>query len=121
MLGQKIKLLREYRNFTQQYMADELGISQNAYSKIELNKSKLNVNIAEHIANILQISLADLLNKNDPVISFNESNLDKSFDHKQLEIQKSFYEKRISILEAELDTLKKREEQLLRLIEKLSS
>jgi DNA-binding transcriptional regulator YiaG len=32
--GLRIKKIREYRNFTQQYMADNLEISQNAYSKI---------------------------------------------------------------------------------------
>jgi transcriptional regulator with XRE-family HTH domain len=34
-IGTNIKKLREYRNFTQEHIAEKLDISQNAYSKIE--------------------------------------------------------------------------------------
>jgi transcriptional regulator with XRE-family HTH domain len=33
-LGKNIKKLRELKNYTQQYLADELGISLSAYGKI---------------------------------------------------------------------------------------
>jgi transcriptional regulator with XRE-family HTH domain len=39
-LGTKIKKIRELRNLTQEYLADQLGISQPAYSKLELHISK---------------------------------------------------------------------------------
>ena len=38
-IGQKVKELREKRNYTQEYMAEQLGITQGSYSKIEQNKS----------------------------------------------------------------------------------
>jgi transcriptional regulator with XRE-family HTH domain len=34
-IGAKIKNLRELRNYTQAYMADQLNMSVNGYSKIE--------------------------------------------------------------------------------------
>jgi DNA-binding XRE family transcriptional regulator len=39
----RIKRLREYRNYTQQYMADSLDLSQNAYCKIENGTTKLTI------------------------------------------------------------------------------
>ncbi|WP_163027667.1 helix-turn-helix domain-containing protein, partial [Pseudomonas viridiflava] len=36
-----IRKIREYRDYTQDYLAAKLKISQNAYSKIELGYSKL--------------------------------------------------------------------------------
>ena len=38
----KIKRIRKIRGFSQTYMAQNLGISQRAYSKIELNETQLN-------------------------------------------------------------------------------
>lgn len=40
-------------------MAQKLGISQNAYSRIELNKTKLNTDAAEKIADVLEVPLSD--------------------------------------------------------------
>ena len=34
-IGTKIKNIRELRNYTQDYMAEKLGITQAGYSKIE--------------------------------------------------------------------------------------
>ena len=39
-IGYKIRRLRENKNYTQQYMADQLGISQSAYSLIEADEIK---------------------------------------------------------------------------------
>lgn len=36
-----IRKTREFRNYTQEYLAAKLGISQNAYSKIELGYTKI--------------------------------------------------------------------------------
>ena len=41
MYGEKIRMIREIRNLSQEYMADQLGIKQNSYSKIENNQTKL--------------------------------------------------------------------------------
>lgn len=34
-VGQKIKKIRELRNYTQEYMAEQLGMSQTGYGNIE--------------------------------------------------------------------------------------
>ena len=49
-LGHKIKKLRELRNFSQEYMADQLGLSQSAYSKLETDQTELTYNRLSKIA-----------------------------------------------------------------------
>jgi len=57
-----IKSIRELKNFTQEYMASELGITQAAYSKIEKGKTALCFDKLERIAEILDFSLVSVIN-----------------------------------------------------------
>jgi transcriptional regulator with XRE-family HTH domain len=56
-----IRKIREYRDYTQDYLAAKLKISQNAYSKIELGYSKLTVERLFQISLILEVEASDLL------------------------------------------------------------
>jgi transcriptional regulator with XRE-family HTH domain len=56
-----IRKVRSYRNYTQDYLAAKLEISQNAYSKIELGYSKITLDRLFHIALILEIEVMELL------------------------------------------------------------
>ena len=56
-----IRKVREYRNYTQDYLAAKLDISQNAYSKIELGYSKITLDRLFHIASILEVEVTQLL------------------------------------------------------------
>jgi transcriptional regulator with XRE-family HTH domain len=56
-----IRRIREFRNYTQDYLAAKLKISQNAYSKIELGYSSITLNRLVEIAEILEIDLVDLV------------------------------------------------------------
>lgn len=42
-IGSKIRALRILKGFTQEAFAERLGLSQNSYSKIELGKTRLNL------------------------------------------------------------------------------
>jgi transcriptional regulator with XRE-family HTH domain len=57
-----IRKIREFRNYTQEYLAVKLHISQNAYSKIELGYSSITLTRLIQIAEILEVDLADLIN-----------------------------------------------------------
>jgi transcriptional regulator with XRE-family HTH domain len=68
MLNYKVKAVatnirnkREELNYTQEYLAAKLNISQNAYSKIELGYTKITVERLFQIANILEAELGDLI------------------------------------------------------------
>jgi transcriptional regulator with XRE-family HTH domain len=57
-----IRNKREKLNYTQEYLAAKLGISQNAYSKMELGYTKITVERLFQIAEILETDLIELIN-----------------------------------------------------------
>ncbi|TWR30562.1 helix-turn-helix transcriptional regulator [Mucilaginibacter pallidiroseus] len=57
-----IRNKREELNYTQEYLAAKLSISQNAYSKIELGYTKITVERLFQIAEILETDLMELIN-----------------------------------------------------------
>lgn len=61
MPGTILRKYREIRNYSQDYVARKMGISQNAYSKIENNITQLTVNHVKQISQILEVSIMDLL------------------------------------------------------------
>ena len=63
-VASNIRKIREYRDYTQEYLALKLGISQNAYSKIELAYTRITVERLIQIAHILEVESVDLLNGN---------------------------------------------------------
>jgi len=60
-VASNIRKVREFRNYTQDYLAAKLEISQNAYSKIELGYSKITLDRLFHIALILEVQVTELL------------------------------------------------------------
>ncbi|MDB5000395.1 MAG: transcriptional regulator [Mucilaginibacter sp.] len=57
-----IRKIRELRDYSQDYLAAKLNISQNAYSKIELGYSDITLNRLFNISTILEVELTDLIN-----------------------------------------------------------
>lgn len=55
-VGEKIRLQRLTKKYSQEYMAFSLDISQAAYSKIECGETKLTLDRIYEIAEILEIS-----------------------------------------------------------------
>lgn len=60
-IAANIRSKREYRNYTQEYLAAKLNISQNAYSKIELGYTKITVERLFQIAAILEFDVSELI------------------------------------------------------------
>jgi transcriptional regulator with XRE-family HTH domain len=65
-IGTKIKKLRELKNLTQEHMASVIGVTQSAYSRLELGETEITYSKLERIAGELGMKPED-------VISFNES------------------------------------------------
>jgi len=57
-----IRIIRERKNYKQEYLAMKLNISQNAYSKIELGKHPLTINCLLLIAQVLETDVFELIN-----------------------------------------------------------
>jgi transcriptional regulator with XRE-family HTH domain len=65
-IGTKIKKLRELKNLTQEHMASVIGVTQSAYSRLELGETEITYSKLARIADELGMKPED-------VISFNES------------------------------------------------
>lgn len=60
-IGSKIRILREIREYSQEYVSAQLGISQRAYSKIERGDTDLSFNKLEALAEIFQVKTVHLI------------------------------------------------------------
>jgi transcriptional regulator with XRE-family HTH domain len=65
-IGTKIKKLRELKNLTQEHMASVIGVTQSAYSRMELGETEITYSKLARIADELGM-------KPEEVIAFNES------------------------------------------------
>jgi len=64
-LSDKIKIIRSYKNWTQEDVAEKLGISTNSYAKIERGETDVNFSRLQQIANVMEIELPHLLGLNE--------------------------------------------------------
>jgi transcriptional regulator with XRE-family HTH domain len=100
----KLKNLRELKNFTQEHIAQQLGLTTRAYSKIESGETQLTINRLNEISAILGVDPIEALGfdhqnifnncTQEGNIGINHSNIpDKLIEQ---------YEKRIQQLESEV-------------------
>jgi transcriptional regulator with XRE-family HTH domain len=61
LLGNEIRIQRVIKGYSQEYMANRLEISQNAYSKLERNETELSVKRLLQIASILEVQATQFL------------------------------------------------------------
>ena len=117
-LGTKIKRIRELRNFSQEYVAEKIGMSQSNYARMENNEVAITNEKLEKIAEALNTS--DFVIKNfDENIIFNISQGDNSAAGLNCSVHnyqispeiKSLYEDKIKLLEEKISFL---EEKLLK-------
>jgi len=120
LIEEKIKSIRELKNYTQGYMAEELGITQAAYSKIESGQTKLTMSKINDIAQIFDMPVEDLVAYDSQRYfnSFNNvkgSNNGSVIGNGDVELITKLYEDKINLLERLLHAT---ENELLRYKEK---
>ena len=64
-ISKKLKSIRKLRNFTQETVAEKLGISTYSYAKIERGETDIKYSRLEQIAKIMGIELEDLFSMDD--------------------------------------------------------
>lgn len=107
-IEEKIKNLRELKNFTQEYMAEKLGVTQAAYSKIENGTNKISYAKIVDISNIFGVKPEELL-AFDSQKFFNSFNNVKGSNNGSVTINldegdiKKLYEDKIALLQRLLD------------------
>ncbi|MBW1654641.1 helix-turn-helix domain-containing protein [Flavobacterium quisquiliarum] len=60
-INNSIKNIRELKNYTQEYVADRLGMTQAGYSKIEKGISKVSLKKLQEIAAVLEVSMQSII------------------------------------------------------------
>lgn len=111
--------MRELKNLTQTHVAQKLGVSQSAYSKMELGESEVTYGRLEKISEILEM-------KPEEVIAFNESmvfnvmnnayggNVFGDINNTVSDTERQLYQDQINLLNKEVTYLKKMLEKVLK-------
>jgi transcriptional regulator with XRE-family HTH domain len=120
-VGQRIKKLREAKNLTQEFMANNLKISQNSYSRIETENTKLTTEHLSEIATILEVPAELIISNEAPSYTINNQNVDKYYTHIEnlYEDQKEMHQTSIKILEDQLKHYQQENKRLMGLVEKM--
>lgn len=61
VLNEKIRVLREMKQWTQEQMAEKMKMSKSGYAKIEQGKSKVNTERLAQLAEIFDVDVPELL------------------------------------------------------------
>jgi transcriptional regulator with XRE-family HTH domain len=104
LLRENIRKIRELRNYTQEYMADQLGLSVSGYGKIERSDSDINLSRITQIAEILDVSRAVLLEFNSDEILTHLQN-EKATKTDQLKVQSKNTSHQNGISDDDISTL----------------
>lgn len=103
--AKKLKTLREINNFTQAYVADQLEISQNAYSLIEKGATKITLDRLEDLAVFYKIKPSDLLTEGFDGLIKNPETENRNLPPALSIMEKKMYEQTISRLEDNIERL----------------
>jgi len=71
-IGNNIKNIRELKNFSQEYVAQEIGLSQSSYARIESGATIPKIDRLQRIAEVLDVDLSTLLNTTN-IFHFNKN------------------------------------------------
>lgn len=107
-LGSKIRQLRELKGYSQEYVANQLGMSQRAYSKLETNQTRLDWLKITKIAEVLETAPLNIITF-DKNLVFNNCTQSGKFEHFINQIPDKLieqYELRIANLENEVKFLR---------------
>jgi transcriptional regulator with XRE-family HTH domain len=108
-IGYKIKKVRELKNYTQEYVAEKLNMSQNGYGKIERDEVDVPFSRLEQIADVLQVNVSTLVNFDEKNVFNNYGNMN---DHSHINFcctvnEMKLYEDKIKLLEDKIDLIQK--------------
>lgn len=124
MLREKIKQKRKERGFSQDYMANQLGITTSAYSKIERGETRIDIDRLRQLSETLKTDVIDLLSDENVVIAYNGDHSVNGYNATQAnhvdEDQRKDWNRMFEHLEGEVTTLRQKNDQLLKLVEKLT-
>jgi len=103
-IGQKIKKLREFRSFTQEYMADKLDISQQAYSLLEKDDN-IPFGRIKQVAEILDVPVEQVVGLDEKFIFNNYGSNSSQIAYQIIDNERKLYEDKIKLLEDKIQLM----------------
>ncbi len=118
MYGTKITSIRLARGYTQEYVAKQIGLDQQSYSKIEKdNKVKVSDELLSKIAEVLGVSIEDIKSPTPIIMNFHNSPYSGQYTSNYTDAQ--LIEALRNELQEKNEQLKEKDEQIKALIAKL--
>ncbi|MFY7787349.1 MAG: helix-turn-helix domain-containing protein [Thermoflexibacteraceae bacterium] len=77
-IGEKIRYFRDIKGYSQEYMAQKLGISTKTYNSLETEKTKVSIERVQKIAELLEIDWLELLSYREKITQVNGDNSNNS-------------------------------------------
>ena len=110
--SEKIKIMREMNQWTQEEVAEKLGMSTTGYAKIERGQTNVSVEKLKQIAQVFNLNVAQLLYGDERFvicsIGDNHSNYNNYFGtNEKLSLENEKLKQLLSAKESEIEALKK--------------
>lgn len=109
IIGKNIRKFRELKGYSQEYMANEMELTQASYAKLESNSTKISVERLFTIARLLETDVADILELNKQTI-YHQDIKEHSIGHQEVQNlhqdNKEVYEKLLQSKDEQIALLK---------------
>lgn len=108
LVGKKIKKLRELRNLKQDWVAEQLGLTQSGYSKIENGEVDVPVEKLEQISKILNVRPEDILTFDENMVFnvMNNKTINGFVIYNTSEYERKLHDEQVKNLKDEIQYLK---------------
>ncbi|MEK8022103.1 MAG: helix-turn-helix transcriptional regulator [Candidatus Parabeggiatoa sp.] len=119
---EKIKVIRQFKGWSQEEIAHRLNMSVSGYGSIERGETDVNLSRLEKIAKVFEIDLSELFNLNEKNIFVGDNNqhisqINSSSNAKELQHQLEKYHLIIEQQNKEIEWLKQQNTDLRTMIE----
>ena len=110
--SEKIKIMREMNQWSQEEVAEKLGMSTTGYAKIERGQTNVSVEKLKQIAQVFNLNVAQLLDDDERFvicsIGDNHSNYNNYFGtNEKLSLENEKLKQLLNAKESEIEALKK--------------
>lgn len=108
-VGYKIRKIRELKNLTQEHVAEQLGISQASYSKLESGEVEINASRIEKVAELFKMKPEEIYAFDENIVFNHCQNHGFGFNstiHNTSSNERDLYEARIKELQEQIVFLK---------------
>lgn len=93
LLGSRIKALRIANNYTQEQVAEEIGVSRQKYARIESGANSITLDILSKVAKVFDVTVGDITRVLDetPVVAYRTSEESEASANKIFDMLDLFY------------------------------